>query len=236
MSVYNIYGEEIDGGESGNNKDGLICIFKRLGVIGDSLACGLMNLDGSLSDFSKSWLSFMGQRYGIPCENYARGGIATKTWLESTLKTSLQNAEHACDAYFIALCTNDYGEDYPVGTASDEVGADSFCGYLKQIISVVRTKNPNATIFCMSPYSSSSSMKKYGTAITNVCALYPYCFYVDFVNNSAQEIHISPYVGGGHYSQLGYFFISKDVEKLVNEIITKPANKNYFQMLPYGDQ
>ncbi len=236
MSVYNIAGNTIAESTGDEYKKGLVEIFKRMGVIGDSLSCGLMNLDGSLADFKKSWLSFMCQRYNIPADNFARGGITTKTWLTSTLKSTLENAETACDAYFIALCTNDYGEEYPIGSASDAAGADSFCGYYKQIISVVRAKNPNATIFCVSPYSNSSSMKGFATAIKNICDLYNYCFYVDFVNNSAQEIHISPYVGGGHYSQLGYFFISKDMEVIVDNIIADSKNKNYFQMLPYGDQ
>lgn len=235
MSVYDVNGNSIGDASEVDSKGGLINIFKRMGVVGDSLSCGLMNLSGAISDFDKSWLGFMCKRYSIPADNFARGGITTKTWLTSTLKTSLENAANACDAYFIALCTNDYGEEYPIGSASDEAGTDSFCGYYKQIINVIRTKNPNATIFCVSAYSNSSSMKKFCTAIQQVAALYSYCFYVDFVNNSAQEIHQSPYVGGGHYSQLGYFFISKDIEKLVNDIISKSSNKSYFQMLPYGD-
>lgn len=211
-----------------------IPMFRNIGIVGDSLSSGEIAYtddDGNhyIDRYDSSWLSIIGRNNGISVKHYSQGGMTTKAWLENAgeLKNKLLN-DNVNNAYFIALATNDISETYPLGNLSDTKDANSFVGYFKNIIDVIKTKAPNSVIFLMPTYADGEKGKQYSNMISQIAGLYDYCFYIDFVNNT--DIYTG--TGGvwsnlGHFTSLGYVKVAKTIEKLINKIVDE--NKEYFK-------
>lgn len=211
-------------------------LFPRIAVCGDSLSSGcLVESSGNeVHVYGDSWLSYIARRINATARNhYSQGGMTCKTWL-STYLTKMQT-DDASNAYFVALGTNDaYFYDigmegsYPIGDITDEAGADTFVGYYKQIINALRTKAPNAVIFCVSNYNSNALAHQYSEMISAIADLYDNCFYVDFINNT--DVYTS--TGGvwsniAHFTTIGYAYVSNVIYDLVNRIVEE--NKAFFK-------
>lgn len=221
---------------SQKNAFGYGCLFPRLAVCGDSLSSGVLveSSGNEVHVYGDSWLSFLARRINATARNhYSEGGMTCKSWLSKYL-TKMQTDE-ASNAYFVALGTNDaYFYDiglagsYPIGNISDEAGTDTFVGYYKQIINALRTKAPNAVIFCVSNYNSNALAHQYSEMISAISDLYDNCFYVDFINNT--DVYTS--TGGvwsniAHFTTIGYAYVSNVIYDLVNHIVEE--NKEFFK-------
>lgn len=209
-------------------------MFKKIGIIGDSLSSGeIAYTDGSgnhyVDRYDSSWLSLICRPIGAECAHYSQGGMTTKTWLENvgSKKTMFEN-DTACNAYFVALGTNDASESYPMGNAGDSKSTASYAGYLKNIIELVHEKAPNSVIFVMSLYGNSEKGLQYSNTAKSISDLYSYCFYVDFRGNT--DIYTG--TGGvwsnlGHFTSIGYVKVAQTIKKLVNNIVD--SNKDWFK-------
>ena len=201
-------------------------IFHTVGIIGDSLASGEIAYQSGgqnvfVDKYDYSWLSNICRNCGTTPKHYSKGGMMAKTWLEDAggMKTAFEN-DTACNAYFIALGTNDRGHGETLGDITDASGVDSFVGYMKEIIGLVHTKAPNAVIFLVSMYSNSSLDQPWSEMIEAIAGLYDYCYYVDFVGNtSIYTTSGSPYTSLNHFTTPAYVEVGKTIQKLVNEIV-----------------
>ena len=204
-------------------------LFPRLAVIGDSLSSGELVINGTAEDvYGDSWLSFLAKRINASARtHYSIGGLTAKGWIE-TYMTKMQS-DNPFNAYFIALGTNDnYTQEYSLGTINDVAGTNTFVGYYKQIIESVRTKAPNAVIFCVSLYNNGEAHHRYSDMISDISDLYNNCFYVDFINNSV--IYTSTnrvWSASAHFTTLGYNYVSTVIYKLICKIVDE--NKEYFK-------
>ena len=201
-------------------------MFHRVGVIGDSLASGEIAYQSGgstvyVDKYDYSWLSNMCRNCGTEAEHYSKGGMMAKTWLQDQggMKTKFDNDE-VCNAYFIALGTNEIGHSETLGNITDASGADSFVGYMKQIIEYVHTKAANAVIFLVSTYAAGSTSATWSAMIEQIAGLYGYCYYVDFIGNTdLYTTSSSPYTSLGHFTTPAYVAVGKTLNKLVNDIV-----------------
>lgn len=208
-------------------------MFHKIGVIGDSLASGeiVRNNDYTKDRYAFSWLANIGRRNGVAVEHYSKGGMTAKAWTEnnSGLLDKFNNDTVAPALVYIALGTNDRSASYPVGTSADSSTTNSFCGYMKKIIEIVKTKNPNALICLVSLYTSASTAPPYSNAIKDIANANSGCYYVDYINNCGK---FDLYTGGwdivryGHFTTTAYVDVSEIIERLTNEIVD--ANHNAF--------
>ena len=193
-------------------------LFPKVSVIGDSLSSGSLYINGSYTDFyGDSWLSFIARRCGLKRNHYSKGGLTCKTWIEQYL--SKMQSDEASNAYFIALGTNDsWSLPYDIGSASDTAGTNTFAGYYKQIIEAVRTKAPNAIIFCLSLYKSNQT---YNPLIQAISAQYANTFYVDVPSNSDINTDTGGvWSAGSHFTTVGYRYIANVIYDQLNTIVS----------------
>ena len=204
-------------------------LFHRIGGIGDSLMSGELAYrdDQGVAHYDDkydfSWLSNIARSTGATYEHYSIGGMTSKDWMadKSGLKTKLNN-DTKCSAYFIGLLTNDANKNYSVGNITDEAGTDTFVGQFKSIIDLVRTKNPYATLFLVSSYSSDVYYKSYSDMVKNISALYNNCYFIDLINNSDLLLNNGEdFVSMGHFNALGYVKLSENIKDIANKEIAK---------------
>ena len=93
---------------------GFTSIFRRIGVVGDSLSSGeFESLDengnkGYHDYFEYSWGQHLARMCGSTCYNFSRGGMTAKWYIESFAdENGFWDKEKACQAYVIALGVND---------------------------------------------------------------------------------------------------------------------------------
>lgn len=206
-----------------------IPIFHKIGVIGDSLSTGELGISTDngnvfIDKYEYSWLSNIARLNGIEHVHYSKGGLTCKTWLSSIYKTNLETESVKCNAYIIALGTNDsLNKPYPVGSVSDTSGSETFCGLYKQIIDLIKTVAPNSAIFCMSLYNNDNW--QYTSAICDICELYNNVYYLDYVNKSDLPLRSSNIIGDyasvGHFSTVGYIRVAENIQRIINEVVSE---------------
>ena len=209
-------------------------IFHRIGVIGDSLSSGELTYKVNdqwvfVDKYEYSWLSNIARTLGLEKAHYSQGGYTAKDFVDDSggHKTRLLN-DTACNAYYIALGTNDKNQSYPLGTISDTKDTASFVGYMKNIIDVVHTKAPNAVIFLLSTYNDwNETNVSYSEIIEDISELYNYCFYLDFQKASAINTQTEGiWSAGGHFSTAGYVYVANIILELTNKAVMD--NGEYF--------
>lgn len=196
-------------------------LFKKVGVIGDSLSSGLMYVNGENEQhkYNYSWLSNIAKFNNCECVHYSRGGLKCNTWLSSDFYSQLASDEK-CNAYYIALGTNDgWNVTYEVGSIDDTAGTDSFVGYYKQIIEYVKSQAPNAVIFCLSSYST--TIGDYFSMVKPITELYDNCYYIDFSNEGRTQLNTcdSTLKDSSHYTTMGYLRVGEEIQEITNRVI-----------------
>lgn len=229
--------------------------FDKVAVIGDSLSVGTLDAISSGDyahaaggSFGCSWLTYLAKKWGSSTRmHYARGGATCYSWLGSNdygLGLMLKDAV-VYDAYIIALGHNDTG-GYTIGTTSDtptEVTVDgnndvtsipakadtTLMGNYKAIVNAIRTKAPNALIFCMTTYDKGTTAGTIGGQNQYIQALAQW--YRDqgdlrvFFLNYADKTDISR-LSSGHFSTFGYAYVANVINECVNDIIDNKKNTN----------
>lgn len=158
----------------------LLSIFEKIGMIGDSHASGAIEGGSSSDNHNLSYLQHICNQCGNTPLFYSRSGESTKSWLDYNYSVQ------PCDAYFIALGSNDRVADYPVGSSSDiNTDNSSFYAYYYKIIQKLKTVNPNAKIFLFTLYGSPSDSNSvpYNNAIEYFAENTENCFLVDMRNS-----------------------------------------------------
>ena len=202
-------------------------IFHKIGVIGDSLSSGEIAYGESpdiqyIDKYDYSWLSNIARINGLAKEHFSAGGVTAKSWLTSTYKTEFLDNSKKCNAYIIALGTNDRYASYGLGTINDSAGDDSFVGYYKEIIELIQTTYPNSAIFLLSLYNPAGN--SYSEMIDDIADLYDGVYYLDYVNNSNIYTTTPNYSINGHYNTQGYVYVSEVINDLINKVVQNNMN------------
>lgn len=211
-------------------------MFHTAGIVGDSLSSGeIVYWDGTANQFVDrydfSWLSNICRKTGATAAHYSVGGMTAKNWLVSSLRTTMEN-DDAKNVYYIALGTNDRNQSYPLGTIADASGTDSFAGYMKQIVDVIKGKAPNAVIFMLSLYSNvNDTYTSYSDMIAQIAGLYDGCYFIDYANNA--EIKTTDgntnYVNGAHFTTAGYVVVADTIHRLVNKAVEQNLGSDFIK-------
>ena len=136
---------------------GFAAIFRTVAVIGDSMAAGEFETDGSNVDlYDYSWPAYLGRITGATVYNFSRGGMTAMEYMETYAdKNDYWNTDYAAECYILALGCNDFdGLEMPVGDISDinfrdytQNNTSTFCGYYAQIIQRYKEIQPDARFF-----------------------------------------------------------------------------------------
>ena len=141
---------------------GFAGIFKQIGVIGDSLASGEFESHDENGNivytdmYEYSWPAVLERITGTKYNNYSRGGMTAREYVQSWADEN--GFWQWNQAYIIALGNNDsFVFGHPLGSVKDvnadcpQDNGDTFFGNMGKIVSKLKTIEPNARIFVVTP-------------------------------------------------------------------------------------
>ena len=209
--------------------------FRKIGVIGDSLASGeaVANNGGTnqfIDNYDYSWIQYIARRDGQTAFNFSSGGLTTRSWLTSANGlTKLQNADNKCQCYIIALGVNDAGTlgySYigtidDINTSDPSQNEDTFYGNYGKIISAIQAIEANAKIFMMTMPSDHNEGHRTAVngAIRSIANsnLFDNCYLIELTDDDVAVPSIANNLRVGHYNAAGYEAISRVIEKKINQ-------------------
>lgn len=231
-------------------------VFKKFGVIGDSLSVGhTVSQDGKTTtgrNIYYSWGQYLARRLGNTCLNFGRSGVTSKLWLsphEQYCYPRLVDPNNLCQAYIIALGANDskavIGSIEDVNFSNMELNADTEYGNYAKIIGTIQKTAPKAPIFlCTIPHprNSDAGIKKINNMIREFTSepRFKGVYLVDLDANY-NDYYSSGKLGGEirntgwHLTSLGYLYDSFIRQKALSKTIAD--NCAEFQdvfLLPFG--
>lgn len=180
-------------------------------VITDSLGSGyIMNDAGETGKdyYEFSWPAYLGRKLGCRYYISGAGGKSTVDWLASDTYGLLGMFARipATPIYVITLGTND---------ANQSVTEQTFKTNYASIITAIKSKQPNALIFCMRLWRTSAPWSTYDGYLVDILQNYSSSDNVFELNiNSAVNASpISLHLWQGHYDAVGYKLIADEIEK-----------------------
>jgi lysophospholipase L1-like esterase len=192
---------------------GYTSIFHKIGVVGDSLASGAIQIssDGIALDRPEySWGASIARATGCTVLNFSQGGMQAARWNTDTLGQNAVLPENLCTAYIIALGNND--QSLTIGTSADinlsdyHQNANSFYGNYAKIIQRLKEVQPKARFFLtIYPYKT-WVVSGINQAIKDICAMFSYCYLIDLYQYSPFVYGApNPYMTGSiHLNTIGY--------------------------------
>lgn len=216
---------------------GFAGIFKRVGVIGDSLSSGEFeshDADGNVlyhDMYEYSWPAVLQRLTGTEYHNYSRGGMTAKEFYESWAD---QNGFwEAQQAYIIALGNNDvFVFGHPVGSAADirpgapEENPDTFFGNLGRILSRLKSLEKDARIFIVSMQRRGEEacdevVLQVAEEMKKVCGLFSFTYLIDMANEGpAYDARMrETFAMGFHPNAVGYYCYALMIGNYIDYII-----------------
>lgn len=217
---------------------GFFKIFRNVTVIGDSLAsgefesCNEKDIMGWHDMFEYSWGQFMAREAGCTVQNFSRGGMTAKEYVESYARIKgWWDCYDNTQAYIIALGVNDFRASYELGTienAKDKTLTATFATYLAYIIERYKARQPKAKFFLMTTprYGSDTEEKaelrrKHQKLLYDFAEYYDNTYVLDFLKYG--PIHDDEFKKqfnlGGHLNPMGYALAAKMVMSYIDYII-----------------
>lgn len=225
---------------------GFSCVFKSVGVIGDSLASGEFeshSVDGTIEYhdmYEYSWPSILERITGTKYNNYSRGGMTAKEYFDSW--ANINDFWKWNQAYIIALGNNDtFVFHHPLGKVSDinlkdpDKNADTFYGNLGKIISKIKTIEKNARIFIVSPLLRGEliddQIKEIGKGLSEITKLFSFTYYIDLINYGPiyDKKMRDTFAMGFHPNCMGYYAYALMIGNYIDYIIRKNP-KDFFEI------
>ncbi|MBQ0105091.1 MAG: SGNH/GDSL hydrolase family protein [Armatimonadetes bacterium] len=205
----------------------LLNIFPYITGIGDSLMSGEVVTDkfDYIDSFDYAWLTYLCRRINAKCDILSYGGATCESWLASYSR-KLYESRTKCPCYFICLGSNDFGQNYKIGTVNDKQEDKTYMGYYKTILDLLKGQNPYAYIFCCSMYNPEEDKNENGDtrgdfnkAVKSLTELYDQTYYLDFINQGEYILGEPDITLNGHYNTIGYYKVSFAFEKAANKVI-----------------
>lgn len=218
---------------------GYTAIFRRIGVVGDSLSSGefeSMDKNGSKGYhdcFEYSWGQNLARMCGSECINFSRGGMTAREYCESFADSMrFWDPRLACQCYIIALGVNDiHNAGQEIGTINDikedyTQNAKTFTGYYAQIIQRLKKIQPRAKFFLMTmPKEEGRRIREKTQAhrkiLYDIAEYFDNTYVLDFYAYAPvydDEFRKKFYMGG-HLNPMGYVFTAHMVASYIDFII-----------------
>ncbi len=229
-----VYNEQPDGGYT--------CIFRKIGVIGDSLASGEHEskdengVVGYHDYYEYSWGQFLARKCGTTVVNYSVGGLTAQRFHPLSTAWKTFDPENACQAYIIALGVNDTKRCeeglFPFGDISDvdwedcEKNKDTLIGNYVKIIQRARMCEPKCRIFVVTPPRSDDPARdarhdRLNEFLRTLPSLFEFLYVIDL--NKYAPVYDKKfrefYHLGGHLSAIGYKYTADIIANYIDYII-----------------
>ena len=225
-------------------------MFNKIGMIGDSLASGELtwlddNPEGGtwkpdeqkyyhgVDIYDNAWLSYICKAIDSTPVFYAKGGVTLASWFTDYYATF--QTDDPCNAYYIALGTNDVNEPgFTLGTVADATTDNTYCGKLKKLIEAVHAHAPDAAVFLMTLYGNvGANPQAVNAIIPDIADLYSYVYCIDFVNESdiTKTVKDNDYTSEYHFTTNGYIRVASNIRKITNDVInTNQTDFKFFAL------
>ena len=214
--------------------------FLKVGVIGDSLSVGYMwNLETETAVSRMlpfSWPKYVGRDAGVPWLNLGTSGQSVLTWCSNGTygKVQMEAEGNKCQAYIIGLGVNDSSNSdraAPLGSPADIVDdpdavATTYYGGYARIIQLLKRRNPDCKIFCLTIPANNATQNPYSNAVRYIAEEY-YSTEDNVYLVDLGEDYLSRYQGTNpiardrnkirsHYSAAGYKLIASLMEEAIS--------------------
>lgn len=221
---------------------GLAGIFHSWGFIGDSLCSGEHESrgdDGTMGYhdyYDYSWGQRMCQATGATGDNYSQGGETAPGWIEHFWDAPNNRNNNICakdspkQAYIIALGVNDKNRGDAAGDIATDVNLDdytknapTFAGYYAGIIQRVKSIQPDAKIFVVTPPRDGNDFAAFLPVIRGMADIFDNVYVVDLNryapdHSEGSDIRNNYYMGG-HLNAAGYQYSAWQMMSYIDWIV-----------------
>ena len=227
---------------------GFAGIFKQIGVIGDSLASGEFEShdeNGSIvytDMYEYSWPAVLERITGTKYNNYSRGGMTAREYMQSWADAN--GFWQWNQAYIIALGNNDsFVFGHPLGSVKDvnaecpQDNADTFFGNMGQIVCKLKTIEPNARIFVVTPQLRGDACDKdiryIASELAKLCDMFDFTYLLDMTAHApVYDAEMRKSFGlGFHPNPMGYYAYALMVANYIDYVIR--SNPREFAAIPF---
>ena len=204
-------------------------IFRKIGIIGDSISCGAIDVNGGQSAVDHweeyAWSKFISDKTGCQLIKLAQGGLQINNWMATPFPSVATNPDNKADSYFFMIGHNDQGNI--TGTTADINTADlpsssdsTTYGKFGRIIGVCKTANPDAKLFFITypVIMSGTLLDRVNTMIREVCETVG-GYLIDLAAYDKLVKQFKPTSNSAHYTPLGYYYMSVEIMTYVDYIV-----------------
>ena len=231
-----------------NETCGFAGVFKQIGVIGDSLASGEFEShdeNGSIvytDMYEYSWPAVLERITGTKYNNYSRGGMTAREYMQSWADAN--GFWQWNQAYIIALGNNDsFVCGHPLGSVKDvnsecpQDNADTFFGNMGKIVCKLKTIEPNARIFVVTPQLRGEACDKdiryIASELAKLCDMFDFTYLLDMTAHApVYDAEMRKSFGlGFHPNPMGYYAYALMVANYIDYVIR--SNPREFATIPF---
>lgn len=227
---------------------GFAGIFKQIGVIGDSLASGEFESHDENGNivytdmYEYSWPAVLERITGTKYNNYSRGGMTAREYVQSWADEN--GFWQWNQAYIIALGNNDsFVFGHPLGSVKDvnadcpQDNGDTFFGNMGKIVSKLKTIEPNARIFVVTPQlrgeACDNDIRYIASELAKFCDMFEFTYLLDMTAHApVYDAEMRKSFGlGFHPNPMGYYAYALIVGNYIDYIIR--SNPQEFATIPF---
>lgn len=223
---------------------GMTAIFPKLGIVGDSMASGEIEIVDPndpnrriyLDYYEYAWGQFIARKCGITARIFARGGLTAKTFDSLAWSTMTYSPDNACNAYVVALGCNDifriheyadgFGTEADLDAVDPKKNKDSFIGWYDRILRNLRNNVPDCPIFAATiPRGlideTSGLCEKHAAYLRSLPARFKNLYVIDFRKYApvCDEAFRQKYFLNGHMNPMGYKLVGDMIATYIDYIV-----------------
>ena len=227
---------------------GFAGVFKQIGLIWYSLSSGEFEShdeNGGIvytDMYEYSWPAVLERITGTKYNNYSRGGMTAREYMQSWADAN--GFWQWNQAYIIALGNNDsFVFGHPLGSVKDvsaehpQDNADTFFGNMGKIISKLKTIEPNARIFVVTPQLRGDACDKdiryIASELAKLCDMFDFTYLLDMTAHApVYDAEMRKSFGlGFHPNPMGYYAYALMVGNYIDYVIR--SNLREFATIPF---
>ncbi len=218
---------------------GFTAIFRKVAVVGDSLASGEFEMPGRMGRdmFEYSWGQFIARMCNSTVYNFSKGGMTAEWYCKGFAEENgFWNPEYASQAYIIALGANEMFQKKPLGLIDDidfndhNNNAQTFAGYYGRIIQRLKKIQPSAKFFFVTMPREGLPNDEFKKAHADILYAMSERFENSYVIDLFKYAPIydddfkRDYFLSGHMDPMGYLLTAKMIASYIDYIIRHNMN------------
>ena len=198
--------------------------------------------DSGASRHCASWPAVLERITGTKYNNYSRGGMTAREYVQSWADTN--GFWQWNQAYIIALGNNDsFVFGHPLGSVKDvnadcpQDNGDTFLGNMGKIVSKLKTIEPNARIFVVTPQlrgeACDNDIRYIASELAKLCDMFEFTYLLDMTAHApVYDAEMRKSFGlGFHPNPMGYYAYALTVGNYIDYIIR--SNPQEFATIPF---